>query len=527
MKSRLSSLRHRFLIALGTLFLAAMFALGLIAHFIIQPALLADERALAKTELDRLERVMDSDRLALLAMTKDWAIWDDTYEFMQGKHATYTKSNFSRAMFEDMDYQFMLFFDTDGTVQWTAGIDPVSDDYTLCPGTEGECAWAQPTARRLRPLVRYRPDEGTAYLELTPYPAFIALHPILRTDESGPPQGWLAQVRLLDDEWNTHIENQTDLPIEVLPATQQAIHQGLVLDRTSDHQMVVTRPITQVPGSESMLLRSHLPREDFFTQLATFRYTQFWTAGLLLLVIATVLILLESMILRPLRQFASFTQKLHAQENCDASPPHTLLKRHDEIGVLAREFSNLLEVQRRQTSSLVELSHHDPLTGLANRRLFDQHLDKMMSLTLRRSQPMSLLMIDIDYFKAYNDHLGHPAGDACLKTIAGTMQRQFTHPLQLVARTGGEEFSVILPGSSATLAARLADDLRLAIEALGMPHPTNDTSGVVTVSIGIGHNTPEQPRSTQALIDAADTALYRAKLGGRNRIGVEAQPVQA
>ncbi|MFC3292975.1 sensor domain-containing diguanylate cyclase [Modicisalibacter luteus] len=519
----LSSLRLRFLLALTALCLAAMGALGLIAHFIIHPALLEEERMLAKAELDRLERTMDSDRLALLAMVKDWATWDDTYNFMQGKHTSYTKSNFSRIMFEDMNYQFMLFFATDGSIQWTAGIDPVSDAYASCPGTVGACAWAENTAKRLRPLVRYRPDEGMAYMDITPQPVFIALYPILRTDESGPPQGWLAQIRLLDEKWQAHVENQTGLPVVLRSASQEDLRQGLRLDRPNDHLMTISRPITRVPGSESLLLQSHLPRKDFFTQLATFRYAQFWTAGLLLAVIAIVLILLESMVLRPLRQFATFTQRLQTRDD-NLPLPNGLLKRRDELGTLAREFQQLLEFQRRQTSSLVELSHHDPLTGLANRRLFDQRLEEALNLTQRRSQPMALLMVDIDCFKAYNDHLGHPAGDVCLKAIADTMQSQFSQPLQLVARTGGEEFSIILPGSSATLANRLANSLRLAIETLGLPHPACE-AGSVTVSIGIGHITPEQSRSAQELIDAADAALYAAKQAGRNRVSTEGEQV--
>ncbi|MFD2436995.1 GGDEF domain-containing protein [Modicisalibacter luteus] len=100
---------------------------------------------------------------------------------------------------------------------------------------------------------------------------------------------------------------------------------------------------------------------------------------------------------------------------------------------------------------MVELSHHDPLTGLANRRLFDQRLEEALNLTQRRSQPMALLMVDIDCFKAYNDHLGHPAGDVCLKAIADTMQSQFSQPLQLVARTGAKNsalsFQAVAPRS--------------------------------------------------------------------------------
>lgn len=129
-------------------------------------------------------------------------------------------------------------------------------------------------------------------------------------------------------------------------------------------------------------------------------------------------------------------------------------------------------------------------------------------------------MVDIDHFKTYNDHYGHPAGDQCLRRIAETMHQHFSRPGQLVARTGGEEFTVMLPGAPSEGGPRMAESLRAAIEHLAIPHPHSR----VTISVGVSHVAPSQRRSAASLIEGADAALYAAKRAGRNRVRVETAP---
>lgn len=161
-------------------------------------------------------------------------------------------------------------------------------------------------------------------------------------------------------------------------------------------------------------------------------------------------------------------------------------------------------------------AHTDGLTGVANRRFFDERLNQEWLRNQRVSRPLSLLLLDIDFFKRYNDAYGHVEGDRCLRAIAQTISRHCRRSGELVARYGGEEFAVILPNVDLAEAAAIADSLRLKIEALhSKGHP--DLHATVTVSIGFASKVPHEFEPQERFIVQADDALYRAKRAGRNQ----------
>ena len=163
------------------------------------------------------------------------------------------------------------------------------------------------------------------------------------------------------------------------------------------------------------------------------------------------------------------------------------------------------------------LATSDDLTGLANRRRLDEVLAAESARANRYGQSLGLAMIDIDQFKDYNDHYGHQAGDECLRRVAGTIAAAAKRAGDLAARYGGEEFVLILPDADAAAAQSVAEDLRKAIEALDLHH-VRAPSGRVTVSIGVAALGSDGLKDPEALLHAADAALYRAKHGGRNQV---------
>ncbi len=158
----------------------------------------------------------------------------------------------------------------------------------------------------------------------------------------------------------------------------------------------------------------------------------------------------------------------------------------------------------------------DALTGLANRRRFDQCLATEWRRAMRDRKPLSLLLIDADLFKSYNDTYGHLRGDSCLKQIAEAAQDVVARPGDLVARFGGEEFATILPNTGSSGALQLAHDICAVMRNRELPHSANP-SGVVTVSVGCATLIPQLGKHAALLIDCADKALYQAKRAGRNR----------
>jgi diguanylate cyclase (GGDEF)-like protein len=166
---------------------------------------------------------------------------------------------------------------------------------------------------------------------------------------------------------------------------------------------------------------------------------------------------------------------------------------------------------------LRSLAHLDSLTCIANRRCFDDFLPQAWIRMGRMSKPLSLLMLDVDFFKNYNDVYGHQQGDCCLKQIAQVIQKIVARPTDLVARYGGEEFAIILPETSQAGAVRVADTIRRAVIALEIAHKASEVSTLVTVSIGISSLIPILDFSHDYLVHQSDQALYLAKQQGRNR----------
>lgn len=191
-----------------------------------------------------------------------------------------------------------------------------------------------------------------------------------------------------------------------------------------------------------------------------------------------------------------------------------------ELGDLTgslRERNRQLRDARRQ---LTQLANVDELTGLGNRRLVNSVLQKEINRARRTGAEISLILLDVDYFKNYNDTYGHPAGDKVLQKLADIMQRASTRAGELVARYGGEEFLLVLPGASSESAMRTAERLRDMILEERIPHGNSEISNQITVSQGVITVRPNGLREASDLIAMADAALYKAKDAGRNTIAL-------
>lgn len=199
---------------------------------------------------------------------------------------------------------------------------------------------------------------------------------------------------------------------------------------------------------------------------------------------------------------------------------------------IAQMRSSLLVLTRKLDDAnreLTRLSSVDGLTGIANRRRFDETLHREWRRASRTGKPFSLLVIDVDHFKLFNDNYGHQVGDECLKAVARTLEQLLRRPPDLVARYGGEEFAAILPETELDGALAVAEGMRAGIEELGITHRFSATAGVVTISIGAATMTPERgdEHGFVGLLKAADDALYRAKKNGRNKVAASLSGIAA
>ena len=196
-----------------------------------------------------------------------------------------------------------------------------------------------------------------------------------------------------------------------------------------------------------------------------------------------------------------------------------------DIVVAMRDATDRKTVEFKLRDALEQMKRMaatDGLTGLANRRQFDVVAEREWRRCARERQPLSLLLLDVDHFKLFNDRHGHPAGDGCLRAIASEIGTAAQRPADLAARYGGEEFLVLMPNTDRGGAAHVAERVRKRVQGLDIAHAGNPVEGVLTASIGVATAWPAKrdgrPESVSALLAAADAALYQAKSGGRNRV---------
>lgn len=191
----------------------------------------------------------------------------------------------------------------------------------------------------------------------------------------------------------------------------------------------------------------------------------------------------------------------------------------DEISRLAKTFALYFERVKSQETELIRLSLSDPLTNIPNRRAFEMEMEKVIAMSKRYDWPLTVVILDVDSFKLYNDNYGHPKGDECLKAVAIGLNEVITRNTDFCARYGGEEFVAILPNTDEKGAKVKAEEIRDAIESLGIEHSKSTVSPVITASLGVAtvnfvnhHNW-----TLTSILNTADKALYDAKTGGRNR----------
>ncbi len=199
-------------------------------------------------------------------------------------------------------------------------------------------------------------------------------------------------------------------------------------------------------------------------------------------------------------------------------------KERDQAFKSLRKMQEQLETMNRELAhsnqELQRLSSLDGLTGVANRRQFDETLEQEWLRAQRTNMPLSLIFADIDFFKRYNDHYGHQAGDDTLKKVAGALSATVHRPADLVSRYGGEEFVMVLPDTTLEGAVTVAEKVLTCVRELNIPHENTDDLDRVTLSIGVATLSPGDKDESGKLVEAADKALYRAKAAGRNRVEV-------
>ncbi len=521
-------------IAIILLLVVAVFvaATYLLQSKVVLQSFLRLETEDAENNILRCDEAVSREIKSLQDMANDWAFWDDAYAFMVDRNEAFLESNLQvDSILETQRLCLLYFVGLDGTVVWGHSWNADTGELMELPGFPPD-RW--PEAHVL--LAHRTTQKNISGLVLTEQGVIlVAASKVLPTNAAGESRGTMVMGRLLGEELRQSVKDQVKMQLDLwarsdadMPEEAQRVFGSIApgeprhMEDAGGKTLRVYRMRQDLWGKPALLMCATLPREISAQGGVALGVT----LGALLAASAVMMFILgaflELAIVQPLRRLTRLAAHIAHSEDLSQ---RLSLRDSSEVGQLARAFDGMLErleadaKEREQLAQKLErLSLEDGLTGLANRRRFDAVIDAEWRRAMRHGQPIALLMIDIDYFKRYNDHYGHPGGDEVLRQVGQELALSARRAGELAARYGGEEFAIILPSKTVEEACADAERIRAGMETRAIAHEQSEAASHVTLSIGVASCVPARGQSWADLIAKADAALYQAKIYGRNRV---------
>ena len=505
-------------------FLLCFGVVGWLSLELLEQRMEAEFAALERVDLvddmGRVLKVMDASVGALTSQTRDWAEWTDMYAYAQApqRHRVWAQANLNAQALDTADLSFVVVLDAHGRV-------------LLAVRTAGDAADVHMDAALHASLVQAlaRPDAPTrcGLVPVAQGLALVCAGRITRSDRSGDTVGAVLMARMVDVRRVALWQEQTGMGLRLLaanatPDTAQRWPAALAEHRLGPRDMAVLVQaqrnlsyvsLTGLDDQPVATLEASAPRE-LYVRTQALQSRVIVQAMLSALCIAVLLAAAVHWLL--VRRLRAFKAQLQDLASAAAWSRRVRLPGQDELSVLASEVNLMLEMIEGQVNDLTAQSMTDTLTALPNRRAFDMRLALEFGRARRQTHTLSLLVLDVDFFKRFNDRYGHPAGDAALRAVAEVLGAACTRAEDMAARMGGEEFAVLLPNTPMDGAVDIALRIERLLAAKAIPHDDSDASVHLTISIGIA-SIHAQDASAHALVERADRALYAAKEQGRNR----------
>jgi diguanylate cyclase (GGDEF)-like protein len=453
----------------------------------------------------------------LQLQNRDWAVWTEMYDFAQRADAKWAGENLGMHAMDSADLSLVVVYGAQGQTLWTL----------TRARSGGRLALPTLQASPYAALLKTQTTDGRCGLLSTDAGLMLTCWiNITRNDHSGDFVGTLVMGRLLDTVVQLRLREQVRLPMEF--QLGRALPPGLmpwpatlapgalkVSDFYSDLEARTAHlycRLQDLLGHDAALVALDVPRDVHEQGERLYAQARQQLVLSALAIAGLLAIFVHLLLVRRLRIFASQLVKLAEESDWQR---RIRIRGHDELGLVASKVNVLLALIESQVQSLQSLSLTDALTGLANRRAFDARLALEHAREHRNERPLALLLVDVDYFKRYNDQYGHPAGDAALRAVADILRLSVSRITDLAARIGGEEFAILLPETDLGGAKALAERVRSNLQERALVHAGSSVSPCLTVSMGIAMAGSD---TLAEFLSRADQALYRAKAEGRNRV---------
>jgi len=536
MKKPRSSLRTKvFLIVLGIL--VSIGALDLaIKQYIILPSFAELELLEAQNNLERCKSAIDREIYHLDRLNHDWSAWTATYEYIEDQNQEYVEENLIDDTFTSGGIHLIFLINREHQVVWKKILDPGSSKEIELDYFTGD------SFSKAHPLLQFEQQRlfseqvNTGVIITENGPILFSSRPILDSNNVGPARGVIIMGRFLSNRVLLSLKSQVLVDFEILlPNDKQKNNRfSLISTNIIDSNGYYVKPEKQFltmysqyedfHSNPAFIIKTNFPRKITKRGYAAVRFSMMIMVFSSIIVLLIVLLLLRIFILNPISKLTKFTANI--TENSDFGSRVTI-NRTDEIGTLANGVNEMLGTIVKQTDLLIQanlqlqkFSSTDGLTGIANRRTFDETFERDWNLHNREKEPLGLILSDIDFFKLYNDTYGHQKGDACLIKVAKTIENSLDRKSDLAARYGGEEFVIILPNTDLKGTSVIAETIRKNVEANLIPHKSSTVSECITLSLGAGSVIPSKDMTSSSFLEYIDKALYQAKENGRNQVGI-------
>lgn len=508
------------IVLMGALLSASAF---FIQRSVIYPAFHDIELDYARDNIDRVIRRLETARYTLDLTVYDWSAWDDTYTFIDDGNRAYIDSNLYPDTFLNFGFDVALFLNRDLEPVWgrvfdfdsQEGIIDLTDTHL-----DNVLSRISPFTGEIDFDAGIDDQHQSGVVEVDDIPVLFSLRPIVRSDGSGPHRGYVVFGQFLDEDLIADLSEQVvrEFSVEPIPEAHKEQDQSSYRIKALDSNTLSASAIFSIDDRPSLRATTILPRN--ITGLGN--DITFFGVGLFILfclvLAAVLLVLFRWFVVKPITELRADISNI---SNAMDYSLRTTVRSNDEIGALSRDFNAMLAMIESQNTELQKLSEEDPLTGLSNRLAFEKKLDQAWDILLRTRGPLTVLLVDIDYFKLYNDKYGHQAGDEALKRVARILEGSVQRKTDMAGRYGGEEFILVLPGTDCDDALRIATTIRETVMEEKIQHEASPHQQILTVSIGISSVIPGNDATVVDLIGAADRALYKVKEVGRNECRYE------
>ncbi len=461
-----------------------------------RPLLIKDGIQLDKNRMEqkliRLENYLHLEGERLQRLTLDWAIWDDTYDFIAGNKPMYVESNLQMNTFENNEIDYMFFYDR-GNFLFGKGIEEIPSELKA-------------VVQNL--VVTYEENDSAFIVNTSTGLAYVDIQDTYPSSGEEETNGKLAMVRYIDEAFLNTLENALSLEIKDITIVERIAFPTHEIQMLNNQEMdgSVFIPVASENEFAQFVL---LDDRDYFQQKTKTLNDLFVIFLLMILfLVALIYILMDRLIVSRVTNLSFQLKDINQSKDGSNRLKHSR-KNKDEIFLLEHTTNELLESLEQSHREIKRLAYHDYLTGLPNRFKLKKDFDDMS----KKDNSFALFFLDLDGFKYINDGYGHTIGDMLLQEVASRLTTSIIHQNAIISRFGGDEFVILVQQLSYRELEKLGDLLN---DVISEPYDINGIIARITTSIGISRM-PEDSETFDQLIQHADQAMYDSKRNGKNQ----------